>query len=71
MVTIMDHREGCRTEEIVEDPMTVPQRLMEGWIPQRLDELPEAFCGKRSAQIIYSLYQFNLITTPFMVLVMW
>ncbi|XP_048420628.1 anthranilate synthase alpha subunit 2, chloroplastic isoform X3 [Pyrus x bretschneideri] len=45
MVTIMDHREGCRTEEIVEDPMTVPQRIMEGWTPQLLDELPEAFCG--------------------------
>ncbi|XP_068337452.1 anthranilate synthase alpha subunit 2, chloroplastic-like isoform X2 [Pyrus communis] len=45
MVTIMDHREGCRTEEIVEDPMTVPRRIMEGWTPQLLDELPEAFCG--------------------------
>ncbi|TQE00980.1 hypothetical protein C1H46_013520 [Malus baccata] len=47
MVTIMDHREGCRTEEIVEDPMTVPRRIMEGWTPQLLDELPEAFCGCR------------------------
>ncbi|KAM5551476.1 hypothetical protein ABKV19_026359 [Rosa sericea] len=45
MVTVMDHREGRRTEEIVEDPMTVPQRITEGWIPQRLDEMPEAFCG--------------------------
>ncbi|PRQ34433.1 putative anthranilate synthase [Rosa chinensis] len=45
MVTVMDHRKGCRTEEIVEDPMTVPQRITEGWIPQRLDEMPEAFCG--------------------------
>ncbi|XP_070664168.1 anthranilate synthase alpha subunit 2, chloroplastic-like isoform X1 [Malus domestica] len=45
MVTIMDHREGCRTEEIVEDPMTVPRRIMEGWTPQLLDELPEAFSG--------------------------
>ncbi|KAL6203380.1 hypothetical protein ACLB2K_027080 [Fragaria x ananassa] len=45
MVTIMNNREGRRTEEIVEDPMTVPQRITEGWIPQRLDELPEAFCG--------------------------
>lgn len=49
MVTIMNNREGRRTEEIVEDPMTVPQRITEGWIPQRLDELPEAFCGKTSA----------------------
>ncbi|XP_024026721.1 anthranilate synthase alpha subunit 2, chloroplastic isoform X1 [Morus notabilis] len=45
MVTILDHEEGCRTEEIVEDPMIVPRRLMEGWTPQLVDELPEAFCG--------------------------
>ncbi|XP_024020971.1 anthranilate synthase alpha subunit 2, chloroplastic [Morus notabilis] len=46
MVTILDHEEGCRTEEIVEDPKIVPQRLMEGWTPQLVDELPEAFCGR-------------------------
>lgn len=46
MVTIMDHRKGKRTEEIVEDPMVVPRRIMEGWTPQRVDELPEAFCGE-------------------------
>lgn len=45
MVTVMDHREGHRTEEIVEDPMAVPRRIMDGWNPQRIDELPEAFCG--------------------------
>lgn len=47
MVTIMDHRKGQRTEEIVDDPMTVPRRIMAGWNPQRIDELPEAFCGKK------------------------
>jgi anthranilate synthase component 1 len=47
MVTIMDHEEGRRTEEIVDDPMTVPQRIMEGWTPQLVDGLPEAFCGKK------------------------
>lgn len=46
MVTIMDHEKGCRTEEVVEDPMTVPRRIMEGWNPQLMDELPGAFCGK-------------------------
>lgn len=46
MVTIMDHGAGSRTEEIVEDPMSIPRRMMEGWKPQLLDELPEAFCGK-------------------------
>ncbi|KAI3408292.1 Anthranilate synthase [Psidium guajava] len=45
MVTIMDHEEGSRMEEIVEDPMAVPRRIMEGWKPQLIDELPEAFCG--------------------------
>jgi anthranilate synthase component 1 len=47
IVTIMDHEVGCRTEEIVDDPMTVPRRIMEGWRPQLVDGLPEAFCGKR------------------------
>ncbi|XAR58920.1 Anthranilate synthase [Bertholletia excelsa] len=45
MATIMDHREGRRTEEFVEDPMVIPRRIMEQWKPQRIDELPEAFCG--------------------------
>ena len=48
MVTIMDHYEGRRLEEIVEDPMEVPRKIMEGWEPQLIDELPEAFCGKIS-----------------------
>lgn len=45
MVTIMDHEQGQRTEEFVKDPMVVPQRIMDGWKPQLVDELPEAFCG--------------------------
>ncbi|KDP46514.1 hypothetical protein JCGZ_08486 [Jatropha curcas] len=45
MVTIMDHYEGLRTEQIVEDPMEVPRRMMEGWTPQLVDELPEVFNG--------------------------
>lgn len=47
MVTIMDHHEGRRTEEFVEDPMIVPRRIMERWKPQCIDELPEAFCGNK------------------------
>lgn len=47
MVTIMDHQEGRRTEEFVEDPMIVPRRIMERWKPQCIDELPEAFCGNK------------------------
>ncbi|KAK1396666.1 Anthranilate synthase [Heracleum sosnowskyi] len=45
VVTILDHRKGQRTEEIAEDPMVVPRRIMENWTPQCVDELPEAFCG--------------------------
>ncbi|KAL4610216.1 hypothetical protein ACB092_08G035500 [Castanea dentata] len=45
MVTIMNHDEGKREEEIVDNPMVIPQRIMEGWRPQLIDELPEAFCG--------------------------
>lgn len=52
MVTIMDHEEGCRTEEIVEDPMVIPRRIMDQWKPQLIDELPEAFCGKGSGRLI-------------------
>ncbi|GAU18086.1 hypothetical protein TSUD_51970 [Trifolium subterraneum] len=45
MVTIMDHEEGRKTEEIVVDPLVIPRRIMEKWTPQLIDDLPEAFCG--------------------------
>lgn len=61
MVTIMDHEEGTRREDIVEDPMSVPRSLMEEWTPQLLDELPEAFCGKRSRKKIWCLYRMDVI----------
>ncbi|XP_010272678.1 PREDICTED: anthranilate synthase alpha subunit 1, chloroplastic-like [Nelumbo nucifera] len=44
-VTIMDHEEGSRTEEYVDDPMVIPRRIMKNWKPQRIDELPDVFCG--------------------------
>ncbi|KAG8651448.1 hypothetical protein MANES_07G127900v8 [Manihot esculenta] len=44
-VTIMDHEEGSLTAEFVEDPMTIPRRISEGWKPQITSELPETFCG--------------------------
>lgn len=46
MVTVMDHRQGRRVEQYEEDPMVVPRRIMEKWKPQRIEELPEAFCGE-------------------------
>ncbi|KAI3906573.1 hypothetical protein MKW98_009481 [Papaver atlanticum] len=45
VVTILDHEKGHRTEEVVEDPMMIPRRLMEGLNPQLINELPDAFCG--------------------------
>ncbi|XP_021715502.1 anthranilate synthase alpha subunit 2, chloroplastic-like [Chenopodium quinoa] len=45
LVTMMDHHEGKRTEEFVEDPMEVPRKIMEQWKPQLIDELPDVFCG--------------------------
>ncbi|KAJ4969187.1 hypothetical protein NE237_015888 [Protea cynaroides] len=45
LVTIMDHKKGCRTEEFVDDPMQIPRGIMESWKPQLIEELPDAFCG--------------------------
>lgn len=45
VVTVMDHYEGKRVEEFVEDPMSVPKKIMDEWKPQLIDELPDAFCG--------------------------
>ncbi|KAJ8420323.1 hypothetical protein Cgig2_003598 [Carnegiea gigantea] len=45
LVTVMDHREGKRIEEFVDDPMSLPKKIMEEWKPQLIDELPDAFCG--------------------------
>lgn len=45
LVTVMDHQKGYRTEKLEEDPMAVPRRIMEKWKPQRIEELPETFCG--------------------------
>ncbi|KAL5710372.1 anthranilate synthase [Ranunculus cassubicifolius] len=44
-VTVMDHENGNRTEEFVEDPMSIPRKIMENWTPQLLEELPDAFVG--------------------------
>lgn len=45
MVTVMDHEEGLKTEEIALDPLAIPRSIMEKWKPQLMDDLPEAFCG--------------------------
>ncbi|KAF6162930.1 hypothetical protein GIB67_021079 [Kingdonia uniflora] len=49
LVTIMDHDEGQRTEELVDDPMIIPRRIMEKWKPQLIAELPYAFCDRYSS----------------------
>lgn len=51
-VTIMDHKEGRLTEELVEDPMMIPRRISEGWKPQLMDKLPETFCGNKTLRMI-------------------
>jgi len=58
MVTIMDHEEGRKTEEIALDPLAIPRRIMDKWTPQLIDDLPEAFCGIWIVLIIdiYLLY---------------
>ena len=45
LVTVINHRDGLRTEEFTEDPLMVPQRITKSWVPVCLDELPEVFCG--------------------------
>ncbi|KAJ4765906.1 Anthranilate synthase alpha 1 [Rhynchospora pubera] len=45
LVSIEDHEEGQLTEEFVADPLTIPQRIMEDFKPQLIDDLPKAFCG--------------------------
>ncbi|KAE8736033.1 Anthranilate synthase alpha subunit 1 [Hibiscus syriacus] len=44
-VMVMDHEEGCLTEQVVEDPMSIPKRISESWKPLLIDDLPDAFCG--------------------------
>ncbi|PHT81403.1 hypothetical protein T459_14418 [Capsicum annuum] len=51
MVTIVDHFEGSRTEEFLEDPMINPHKIMEKWKPQCIDELPEAFCVQTDGDV--------------------
>lgn len=52
-VTIMDHKSGQLTEEIVDDPMAIPRRLSQGWKPYLTGELPDAFCGKSTITTMF------------------
>lgn len=48
-VTILDHHAGKLTEKTVEDPMTIPASISNGWKPGLIDdELPDTFCGEDS-----------------------
>lgn len=60
LLSIMDHEEGRRTEELVEDPMRIPRRIMESWSPQLIDELPDAFCGT-----FFFFFFFSSVSPPF------
>lgn len=56
MVIVMDHHIGRRLEQFEEDPMVVPRRIMEKWKPQRIEELPEAFCGEGIGLVTYVFF---------------
>ncbi|KAJ4977734.1 hypothetical protein NE237_008514 [Protea cynaroides] len=56
LVTVMDHEDGHRAEEFVEDPMVIPRRIMESWKPQLIEGLPDAFCGKERAPTYLKVY---------------
>ncbi|PKA53066.1 Anthranilate synthase component I-2, chloroplastic [Apostasia shenzhenica] len=58
LVSILNHEEGCKSEEFVEDPMEVPRRIMEGWSPMLVDELPDAFCGGWVGYFSYDTVRF-------------
>lgn len=63
-VTILDHESGTVTEKFVEDPMTIPRSLSEGWRPQLVEELPDAFCGENLASLIRNIYQGKYFYVP-------
>ncbi|XP_055831363.1 anthranilate synthase alpha subunit 1, chloroplastic-like isoform X1 [Solanum dulcamara] len=45
-VTILDHQTGKLTQKTVQDPMTIPASISNGWKPGLIDdELPDTFCG--------------------------
>ena len=45
-VTVIDHDEGQKKVEHVDDPIEVPRRIMQKWNPKSVDDLPEdVFCG--------------------------
>jgi anthranilate synthase component 1 len=55
-VIVMDHNNETMTEEFVEDPMEIPRKISEKWNPdpQLVQDLPDAFCGKRFFFIVYN-----------------
>ncbi|XP_028792661.1 anthranilate synthase alpha subunit 1, chloroplastic [Neltuma alba] len=57
-VTITDHEFGHLTEEIVDDPMSIPRRISKGWKPCLTDELPDAFCGGWAGYFSYDTVRY-------------
>ncbi|KAK6933027.1 Chorismate-utilizing enzyme, C-terminal, partial [Dillenia turbinata] len=58
VVTVMDHQNGSRKEEVVDDPMDVPRIMMEEWKPKIVDGLPDAFCGGWVGYFSYDTVRF-------------
>lgn len=64
-VTIFDHESGTVTEKLVDDPMTVPRSISEGWRPQLLEDLPDAFCGENLGSLIVDTHSDpNQVSVP-------
>lgn len=46
-VTILDHHSGKLTRKTIQDPITIPASISNGWKPGHVDDqLPDTFCGK-------------------------
>jgi hypothetical protein len=55
LVSIQDHEDGQFMEHLVADPITTPQKIMDNWSPQLIEDLPNIFCGNNPSFII-SIY---------------
>ncbi|CAO2840824.1 unnamed protein product [Amaranthus hypochondriacus] len=65
VVTVINHREGWRTEEFSEDPMVIPRTITEKWSPQFIDELPQVFCGGWVGYFSYDTVRYTEKRLPF------
>lgn len=58
VVTILDHSAGKVVKKLAEDPMAIPRAISEGWKPQLIQDLPDAFCGEDLVFIFLCIMMF-------------